>query len=811
MKQPRALAILFVEDNRRLAPLVRDALKKDGQPAMVFWAASDLEERLFSSHTGNFDLIILDLDLPGGKGFSALERLAEQYPDTPLIALRPDGTDEIRQNAIDAGASDCLLKNELSPRDLGRAILQKLEQKLLPDKADNQKAEQANAVADLTGSLMETIGKLTEELKEKQKAEQAYRSALKELRQREKEISALLKSSRAIMTYRNFTDAARAVFDVCKELLGATAGYVALLSQDGLENELLFLEAGGRPCTVDTELPMPIRGLRAMAYETGKAVFDNDFMNSEWMEFMPEGHVTLDNVLFAPLNVDGRIEGIMGLANKPGGFDQHDAHLAAAMGEIVSIALLNSRTLDSLRESQLRFYELFDRMSSGVAIYQADPTGSRFFFKEMNYSGEKIAMASELEYLNRDVAEFFPGIKSMGLLDAFKRVWQSGEAEFLPASLYQDERFSIWLENYVYKLPGGELVNVFDDVTDKTAAQRSLSKSEERYRNLIKHCPDPVVIYDSDGKVISINPAFENIFGWGLEEIQGRRLDFIPEESMDETLRAVSKISRGEPVVNFETKRSTKYGSILDIEISGTSYRDDQGELFGFVVFLRDISPRKALETQLRKNESNLRSILNSVPAGVVMIDQATHEIEYANPVALKMIDATAEEIIGRKCHTLICPFQEADCPLSDGTQPPENTEGILLTRQGGEIPILKTVVEAQISGKKYYLDSFIDLSGVKRSQEEQLARRSLQAVMETAGAACHELNQPLQAIMNLADAAMRETAPGLPVHEDIKDILQNANKMAAVTRKLSNLTQYETTSYSEGSDILDLDKSSLK
>lgn len=53
----------------------------------------------------------------------------------------------------------------------------------------------------------------------------------------------------------------------------------------------------------DEELPMPIRGLRSVAYETHKAVFDNDFMKSEWIQFLPPGHVPMRNVMFAPLNL----------------------------------------------------------------------------------------------------------------------------------------------------------------------------------------------------------------------------------------------------------------------------------------------------------------------------------------------------------------------------------------------------------------------------------------------------------------------------------------------------------------------------
>lgn len=166
----------------------------------------------------------------------------------------------------------------------------------------------------------------------------------------EKKLDAVIRGTRAILEKKTFAESARAIFDLCCELTGAVSGYVALLSPDGHENELLFLEAGGLPCSVNPELPMPIRGLREVAYRTHRVVYENDFMNSQWQEFMPSGHVVMNNVLFAPLNLEGKTVGIMGLANKPADFTDEDAETASLFGQLAAIALANSRYLELLQE-----------------------------------------------------------------------------------------------------------------------------------------------------------------------------------------------------------------------------------------------------------------------------------------------------------------------------------------------------------------------------------------------------------------------------------------------------------------------------
>ncbi len=161
----------------------------------------------------------------------------------------------------------------------------------------------------------------------------------------------LLKAAKAVLKYESFEQSARVIFDEATELIGAKSGYIALLSEDGVENEVLFLEAGGLECTVDPNLPMPIRGLREQCYAQKTPVFDNDFMKSEWIKYLPEGHVVLENVMFTPLIIGNDVVGVIGMANKPEPFTDRDAELSMAFGEYASIALHNARNMDLLRET----------------------------------------------------------------------------------------------------------------------------------------------------------------------------------------------------------------------------------------------------------------------------------------------------------------------------------------------------------------------------------------------------------------------------------------------------------------------------
>ena len=135
---------------------------------------------------------------------------------------------------------------------------------------------------------------------------------------------------------------------------------------------------------------------------------------------------------------------------------------------------------EAIKYNELRFRELFDRMSSGVAIYEAKNDGSDFMFVDFNKAGEKIDRIGKENLMGKSVLDVFPGVKDFGLLEVFQRVWKTGIPENHPISFYQDNRISGWRENYIFKLPTGEIVSVYDDITKRKQAEEELQKTKEQ-------------------------------------------------------------------------------------------------------------------------------------------------------------------------------------------------------------------------------------------------------------------------------------------------------------------------------------------
>lgn len=146
---------------------------------------------------------------------------------------------------------------------------------------------------------------------------------------------------------------------------------------------------------------------------------------------------------------------------------------------------------EMLRDNETRLKNLFENLSSGVAVYRVSPDGKDFFVTDFNRAAERIDKFHRNDLIGKNITEVFPAAEEFGILEVLRRVWRSGLPEHFPVSFYKDDHISGWRDNYIYKLPSGEVVAIYDDVTKEKQAEEQIRQLA--YYDALTNLPNRVL------------------------------------------------------------------------------------------------------------------------------------------------------------------------------------------------------------------------------------------------------------------------------------------------------------------------------
>jgi PAS domain S-box-containing protein len=170
-------------------------------------------------------------------------------------------------------------------------------------------------------------------------------------------------------------------------------------------------------------------------------------------------------------------------------------------------------------------------------------------------------------------------------------------------------------------------IETLQDISDRKRAEHRLRKSERRLRALLDFEPYPVVVFNLDGLVSYLNPAFSEVFGWRLEELEGKKIPFVPSGLEEETRNGIRKLMKERVVLHFETQRLTKDGQTLDVVIRAAVFAETKDEPAGIILILRDVTKEKRMALS---NEAMIRisMALPEYPDLEELLTYINHEVK---------------------------------------------------------------------------------------------------------------------------------------------------------------------------------------
>ncbi|MCK4922275.1 MAG: PAS domain-containing protein [Bacteroidales bacterium] len=194
--------------------------------------------------------------------------------------------------------------------------------------------------------------------------------------------------------------------------------------------------------------------------------------------------------------------------------------LRTKFSELKSLEKEHLKTLEALKETEERYKGIIKSTASCVVVYKSFNNGEDFIITEFNSMAEEVEQISKEKVIGKKVTKAFPGVKEFGLFKVFQNVWKTGKSEHFPVSVYQDERIQGYRENYIYKLSTGEIVTVYQDLTESKKIENSLKIQRKNFTDILKGTNAGTWEWNIPTGELTLNERWAEIMGYTLKELE---------------------------------------------------------------------------------------------------------------------------------------------------------------------------------------------------------------------------------------------------------------------------------------------------
>jgi len=383
-----------------------------------------------------------------------------------------------------------------------------------------------------------------------------------------------------------------------------------------------------------------------------------------------------------------------------------------------------------LKESDEKYQSMFENMLNGFAYHKivTDRNGKPvdYIFLEVNKGFEDLTGLKRKDLLGKNATDAMPGIENdpADWIGTYGKVALTGEdIRFENFSESLNKYYSI----YAYSPQPGHFVTIFEDINDRKLAEEKLQNSEERYKSLVTNLPIGIFRSTYHGKVLSVNPAMAEIYGYDSEE----DLLNVPAQqyytSDNQRNIMLSELEKNESLLGYETMENKKDGSTVWVSTNYKITKNNKKELTYIDGAVIDITNRKKVEEAFKLSEEQNRSITQTAADGIISIDQEGILLSWNN-AAEKIFGYSSSEMINQNLSRIIpekyqMGHDKGITRLKEGGKEKilGSTVEISATRKGGkEFPIELSLSSWESDNQKFYTGIIRDITRRKLAEEER-------------------------------------------------------------------------------------------
>ena len=367
-------------------------------------------------------------------------------------------------------------------------------------------------------------------------------------------------------------------------------------------------------------------------------------------------------------------------------------------------------------------------------------------------------LAAELEAVSQKLS--FSYGQKIQWLDVLFEYAMRGRLDKLDLTYVRKDRSQFPVEMTINGLVGPEgdisgVLCIAMDIAEKKRSEKALRESERKYRLLIRNLPNFVYRGHLDGSIDFFDDKIELITGYSKEEFLSRRktwYDLVYPEDLQYAKEKFKQALQTDNSYIREYRFLSKSGDIIWVQDGGQIIYGENGEIEFISGAFLDITERKLAEKAVHESEEKYRSIFNSGPNPIFVLDRTTLEILDANPMAEETYGYSKEEMKGRS-FSFLGPAEEINARLTEFDQDSWLEACVIGSKvqhyRKSNVPFYARVTACPIRYKNS--DAVIlattDLTEMLEKEAQLLQASKMTPLGEMSAGIAHELNQPLNAI----------------------------------------------------------------
>ena len=353
-------------------------------------------------------------------------------------------------------------------------------------------------------------------------------------------------------------------------------------------------------------------GMTGYAAASGKTQLSGDV--SKHPHYVCKAKEETNSELAVPIKSGKKVIGVLDLqSDEFDAFDETDVMVTETLTDQVAVALENVRLYEAvqqelterkqveeaLSESEERHRKLFEEAQDGIILADAE-TGVIF---DCNYEASKLVNRDRSELIGQHQTILHPSRQTNeNFSETFQNHLGEGDGQVLETQVITStgEIKEVAIKANLLQLGERKLLHgIFRDITERKRAEAELIQTKNFLQNILDSSIDGITTTDLQGNVIYTSPRTKDILGYKPEATISNKAYSFYGNGIEDAKTIMRELTAKGEIKDHEMKFIRKDDTLIDINLSASLLRNEEGEIIGTLGIYRDITEKNMLEAQL--------------------------------------------------------------------------------------------------------------------------------------------------------------------------------------------------------------------